>query len=185
MVYADSPVVFDDAIKVLKERIPVNSFSTGIIKYVDELDRNRDSFVKYKISAYEGCYFLRGSTSSEQNHSSVIFHLHANSRKYKVSLDTFAKDLFRRQKELYAKQLSVLGLLLIERHAYMDTVQMNPFNDDEKEQLLLAYNRLNLPSYKLFREEIRKSKHYLREEIVTENIVLIRLTGDKDETRNK
>ena len=185
MVYAESATAFEDSMKVLKERIPVSNASSQLIEYLDDLSMSRDTFVKYKICDYEGSHFLRGSTSSEQNHSSVISYLDVNSRRYKVDLHTFAKDLFRRQKELVAKQFSVLGLSLIERHAFLDSSHMSPFGPPEQVDLRVAHTCLNLPSFKLFRQQVHNAKNLVREESDTEEKIVVRPIGENNPNRKQ
>jgi len=158
MIYADNELLFNDAWIKLKSKI--SSTNVDLIKYIDDLACRRSTYSKYLISGYEGSMFLKGSSACESNHSSVISHIDANIKRYKVSLDIFVRDLLKRQKELTCRLSAVISESIFERQAVLNSIhRMEGFTVLEIESLLLpSLSYLNLPVFKLFVKECEASK---------------------------
>ena len=72
MMNASSKEVFD---KYTKELLKYSEGKLSLIKLVNEVTTTKDSYLVYVIDNTPGSCCRRGSTRSEQNHSSVLSHL--------------------------------------------------------------------------------------------------------------
>ena len=175
MIYAETEAAFNDAYDLLKQKLPPNN--STVMEYVQIFANERATYAKYLISSYVASNSLRGSNSSEQNHSSIIHHIKANQRQYKVSMDIFARDLFQRQKKMLSTLNGVLSEMNFARHAIEPTLStMDGYSEEEVNTLIrAAFQNLNLPSFQQFMIDCSYSKKYMRD--LEGDMVLIRYMG--------
>lgn len=180
MVYAKEKQEFDDALILLKSKIPAQD--STLVQYVDQLSAVRKTFAKYLLREIEGSLFLVGSSCSEANHSSIISYLRANTAPYKKSLESYACDLFSRQKEHCTKLKMVIARSLPQRAANRSKIQaMNVSQTDKDNILYPAIDHLNFPSFSIFLQEYLASESYLCED--KEDMFSIRRIGVTGKSR--
>ena len=131
--------------------------SPKVINLVNEMSANRHMFAAYVIDSTEASFYRRGSTPSEQNHSSIV---------------NFAGKHF-------SGELEEILLMLLKRHAYK-CVKTNSFLEQQSDEnriamhkitqksanpiLLNAMKHLNPHSMKRFHHILRDSSGYMYDE---------------------
>jgi len=174
MIYAETALQFDDSIRLLKSKIP--SSNGDLVEYIDGLASQKATFSKYLLEKIQGTLYLVGSSTSEQNHASIMAFIRANSGPYKVNLQQFGCDLLKRQKERTTKLKMELSQSIIKRITTRAEIYSLSFSASEKDAIIFpAIEYLNLPSYELFMKEVEQSKFYLCDE--NEDSFVIRRSG--------
>jgi len=174
MINAETALQCDDSVRLLKSYIP--SSNVELVKYIDDISSQKATFSKYLLQKILGTLFLVGSSISEQNHASIMAFLRANSGLYQESLQQFACDLFKRQKERTSKLKMEISKSLVKRMATRAEIYSLSYSSSEKDEILFpAFEYLKLPSYELFMKEFEQSIFYICEE--QEDTFVIRRSG--------
>jgi hypothetical protein len=125
---------YKEALSILRSQTPRD---VSVEEKLKKIANERDSYAMYKIQSYRGSLNLRGLTSSEQNHSSVLHFLNPDydgTNKYCAEPCTLIYDLIRRQQmhsNIFDKLLADgQNNLALERHRMLNNGKENDILTD-------------------------------------------------------
>ena len=135
---------------------------------LEEIHAERRTFADYELAQIPGSFGRKGSSASEQNHSSVISSiLDADTKRYTEDLHVMIRDLLVRQKKLSNHTKKLLFGLQNKETTFRYTELLSPkYSDLEKKLLQEALNFLHFNSFQLFRKQFELSKCY---EVINDN----------------
>jgi hypothetical protein len=171
-MYSKSEEDCMDAYTRLKNSIPGSNINA--LTYIKDLYEKRIHFAEYSISKVMGSRMQKGSTVSEQNHSSMLSYVHSSlSKRSKHSPHSFLRELLLRQRQM----IDHLNKLLVSAHLRQTVLKSDLLNGSPV--LSSALGILNMPAYDLFAKQCQLSLSFTVEEVLRDGALVHRVIGDQ------